>query len=80
MAAAAWPQPWSAATPSSTSAPLEATKKTSGMREATGLIGRLGQPHPVGVGDGAPPLQRVGPGHDHVAAADAADARSDGRR
>ena len=35
MAAAARPHPWSAATPSRTSAPLEATKKTRGMPSAT---------------------------------------------
>ncbi len=46
--------------------------------EAAGQIGRFRQTQPVGVGEGAPPLQRVRPGHHHVAATHAADARIDG--
>ena len=78
MAAAARPHPCSAATPSSTSAPLDATKKTKGMPELTGLVGRFGQPHTVRVRDGAASQGAERPGNDDVAPADPPDLRRDG--
>ncbi len=78
MAAAARPHPCRAATPSRTSAPLEATKKTKGMPRCTGLVGRLGQAHAVRMGDGATAHGPEGAGDDHIAAADPPDLRRDG--
>ena len=78
IAAAARPHPCSAATPSRTSAPLDATKKTKGIPSCAGLVGGLGEPHPVGVGDGAAPHGAERPGDDGVAPADPPHHRRDG--
>ena len=46
--------------------------------ELTGLVGRFGQPHTVGVGDGAAPQGTERPGNDRIAPADPPDLRRDG--
>ena len=46
--------------------------------QLAGLVGRLGQPHPVGVGDGAAPHGAERPRNDDVAPADPSDLRRDG--
>ena len=53
-------------------------EEDEGDPELPGLVGRLGQPHTVGVGDGAPPHGAERPRHDDVAPADPADLRRDG--
>jgi hypothetical protein len=46
--------------------------------QVTGLVGRLGQPHAVGIGDGPPPHGAERSANDDVATTDAADLRRDG--
>ena len=58
--------------------PARRHEEDEGDAEVAGLVGRLGQPHAVGVGDGAAPHGAERAGDDDVAPADPPDLRRDG--